>query len=287
MAKETLVNWREHLEVMDIPLYILPARLSGWYEEGAWVASPPCDIAELARKVRGKFPFVLQWAVYAPPSSLPLSEGEMESILCALERMIDEFLYSLSFYEKIAKNYRFMFSLCLVAYIIGLFSVNTWWFIWFRQPYLALTGIDNWARRRRFLRLAQCRLQTITQGQDPKRHEALSEVLDFFLTLSPGDPAYLEKIMGFLKTKEKTDSVFGEIRKAYENLKRREKDKSYLLKRIPHTSWTKVKRFFLGDLLLIPEVFTPFLCIPVRDLSFTLEAVEERYAQNRALQALQ
>lgn len=281
------MNWREHLKEVVIPLYVLPARLSGWYEEGAWVACSPWNLAELSRKLRGKSSFLLRWEVYAPPSPLPLSEGELSSVLARLEGTIDEFLYSLSFYEKLAWNYRFMFSLCLVAYIIGLLSVNTWWFIWFRQPYLALTGIDNWWKRKRFLHLARCKLHGISWGRDAERQEALSVVHAFFMTLLPGDPDYLEKIFRFLEEKERENPAFSEIRRAYTLLQKREKEESYLLRRIPHTLWTKVKRFFLGDLLLVPEVFVPFLCVPIRDLSFLPKSVlEAHYAQDRAVQAL-
>lgn len=289
MAKETLVNWRENLSEIRVPLYILPARLSGWYEDEAWVACPPFSLEELVRKIGKKKDFILLWELYAPPSPLPLSEGEAKHILITIESTVEEFLYSLSLYEKLSWNYRFMFSLCLVAYIIGLLSVNTWWFIWFRQPYLALTGIDNWWKRKRFSCLTHCKLQEILRGEDAKRQEALLDIFSFFQSLVPGDPEYLEKMISFAKEKEKENSVFFEIRKAYEYLRKWERDKSYLLKRIPHTPWAKVKRFFLGDLLLIPEVFVPFLCVPVRDLSFALvpSVLEERDAQDRALQALQ
>lgn len=283
------MSWRESLKEVKFPLYVLPARLSGWYEDGAWAVCPPLDLREIVRELRGRDSFVLQWELYAPLSSSLLSEGEVEHILVSLENSIDEFLYLLSFYEKLARNYRFMFSLCLVAYIIGLLSVNTWWFIWFRQPYLALTGIDNWWRRKRFFRLTRCKLQGISWGEDTRRKEAISEAFAFFQSLTPGDPEYLEKMIAFAREREKGNPAFSEIRRAYEYLRKREKDKSYLLKRIPHTSWTKVKRFFLGDLLLIPEVFVPFLCVPVRDLSsaLTLEILEEQNAKGRALQTVQ
>ncbi|MEN3184654.1 MAG: hypothetical protein ABDK93_06645 [Atribacterota bacterium] len=289
MTKGSLVNWRKNLTEVKVPLYVLPARLSGWYEDGAWVASSPLSLGELARKLQKKEAFVLLWELYMPPAPSPLSEGEVAHILTALENAIEEFLYSLSFYEKLARNYRFMFSLCLVAYIIGLLSVNTWWFIWFRQPYLALTGIDNWWKRKRFSCLTRCEFQGILQGEDEKRQQALAEVSSFFQSLDPGDPEYLEKMIAFAKGKEKENPAFSEIRRAYEHLRKREREKSYFLKRIPHTSWAKVKRFFLGDLLLIPEVFVPFLCVPVRDLSFTPSSgiLEEWDAQNRALQAFQ
>lgn len=289
MAKENLVNWRKNLTEVKVPLYVLPARLSGWYEDEAWVASSPLSLGELAGKLQKEEAFVLLWELYMPPSLPPLSEGEVEHILVALENTIEEFLYSLSLYEKLARNYRLMFSLCLVAYIIGLLSVNTWWFIWFRQPYLALTGIDNWWRRKRFSCLTRCEFQGILRGEDERRRNALAEVFSFFQSLDPGDPEYLEKMIAFAKSKEKENSTFSEVRRAYEHLREREREKSYFLKRIPHTSWTKVKRFFLGDLLLIPEVFVPFLCVPVRDLSFTpsLSTPEECDAENRALQAFQ
>ncbi|MCS7242318.1 hypothetical protein [Candidatus Caldatribacterium sp.] len=288
MAKETLVNWRENLPEIRIPLYVLPARLSGWYEDEAWVACPPYDLRELARKLPKRGAFILLWELYAPPSPSPLSEGEIEHILTTLEDTIGEFLYSLAFYEKIARNYRFMFFLCLVAYIIGLLSVNTWWFIWFRQPYLAFTGVDNWWKRKQFSRFTHCRFQEISRGEDVQRQEMLAEVLSFFRSLSPGDPEYLEKMIAFAREKEREHSAFSEIRRAYEYLRKREKDKSYFLKRVPHTLWTKVKRFFLGDLLLIPAVFAPFLCVPVRDLSFVPipDSLEGQDAQNRALQAV-
>lgn len=287
VAKETLLNWRENLLEVRFPLYVLPARLSGWYEDEAWAACSPVSLGELVRKLPKRDSYVLLWELYVPPSPFPLSEGEAEHILVALEDAIGEFLYALDLYEKLASNYRFMFSLCLVAYIIGLLSVNTWWFIWFRQPYLALTGIDNWWKRRRFHALNRCRLQSITWGEDEKRRHALVETCSFFQDL-PRTPEYLKEMISFAKRREKENPAFGEIRKAYEGLLKRERDKSYLLKRIPHTPWTKVKRFFLGDLLLIPEVFVPFLCVPVRDLSFVpnLRSSEESHAEDRTLQAL-
>jgi hypothetical protein len=288
VEKETLVNWREDLKEVKVPLFILPARLLGWYEEGAWAACPSESLSEISTRFRGTSSFLLHFEVYSPSSSSPLSEGEMESILARFEGMIDEFLYSLSLYERLGWNYRFMFSLCLVAYIIGLFSVNTWWFIWFRQPYLALTGVDNWWKKKRLLDLARCKAWSISPGEDKRRQEALDELYSFYTTIPQGDPNYLERVIHFLEEQKKRNRAFSEIQRAYILLQKREQEESYLLKRIAHTTWTKVKRFFLGDLLLIPEVFVPHLCVPIRDLAFIpFQEKEEGDAQNRTLQALQ
>ncbi len=287
MKKETLVNWREDLKEVKVPLFILPARLVGWYEEGAWVACSSESLSEISTRFRGASSFLLHFEVYSPSSPFPLSEGEMESVLARFEGMIDEFLYSLSLYEKLGWNYRFGFSVCLVAYIIGLFSVNTWWFIWFRQPYLALTGIDNWWKKKRLRGLARCKAWSISWGEDERRQEALDELYRFYVTIPQGDPNYLEWVIRFLEERKRYNRAFLEIQKAYTLLQKREKEESYLLRRIAHTTWTKIKRFFLGDLLLIPEVFVPHLCVPVRDLSFIpSQEKEEEDAQNRTLQAL-
>ncbi|MGC8777695.1 MAG: hypothetical protein ACP5Q4_03370 [Candidatus Caldatribacteriaceae bacterium] len=280
-----MIDWRENLGEVKIPAYVVPVRLSGWYEEGAWVASIPLQIGELGKKGDRGNSWLLEIELYAPSCSWPLSEGEKETILSAFENIIDGFLYRLNFYESLGRNYRFMFSLCLVAYIIGVFSVNTWWFIWFRQPYLALAGIDNWWKRKKVKSLERCGKKRITEGKDPERQEAVNEVLSFYTQAKEAERDLLPKIIDFCREKEKENPAFREIRKVYQNLLCREKEESFLLKSIAHTPFKKFLRFFLGDILLIPEVITPRFIAPVRNLSLDLEAYqkEEAYAQDSSL----
>lgn len=280
-----MIDWRENIEEVKIPGYVLPVHLSGWYEEGAWVAGLPVRISELGGKTSGRNPWFLEIELYTPSLSFPLSEGEQEAILTSLENIIDSFVYRLNFYERLGKNYRFMFSLCLFAYIIGLFSVNTWWFIWFRQPYLALAGVDNWWKRKKVKYLERCRKKRIVLGKDQQRQEAVNQVFSFYTGLREAEPDVLLELINFCRENEKKNSAFREIRKIYQDLLVREKEESFLLRSIAHTPLKKLARFFLGDILLIPEIITPKLITPTRDLSLDLTPYlqEVVYAQNSSV----
>ncbi|MCX7667454.1 MAG: hypothetical protein N2Z84_00770 [Atribacterota bacterium] len=280
-----MIDWRENIEEVRVPGYVVPVHLSGWYEEGAWVAALPVHIAKLGEETGGRNPWLLEIELYAPSLSFPLSEGEKETILDSFENIIGGFLYHLNFYERLGKNYRFMFSLCLLAYIIGLFSVNTWWFIWFRQPYLALAGIDNWWKRKKVKHLEKCCKKRIVLGEDPKRQEAINQVLSFYTKIQEAEKDVLLKLIDFCRANEKSNFAFGEIRKIYQDLLTREREESFLLKSIAHTPLKKLARFFLGDILLIPEVITPKLIIPTRNLSLDLTGYlhEVVYAQNSSI----
>ncbi|MGQ9746522.1 MAG: hypothetical protein ACUVQZ_01940 [Candidatus Caldatribacteriaceae bacterium] len=280
-----MIDWRKNIEEIKVPLYVVPAQLSGWYEEGAWAAASPFTLLELGEKVGKKKSFLLEAELYAPSLSFPLSAGEKEALLSALENRIDSFLYRLNFYESLGKNYRFMFSLCLCAYIIGLFSVNTWWFIWFRQPYLALAGIDNWWKRKKAKNLEQCLHKRIVEGQDPQRKSAIDQVFALYSQLQGGGKEKLSTLITFCKEKERENPAFSEIGKIYRELLSREKEESFLLKSIAHTPIKKLARFFLGDLLLLPEILPPRLIVPVRNLSLNLDLYlqEEVHAQNSSV----
>lgn len=280
-----MIDWRENIEEVKIPAYVVPARLSGWYDEGAWAMVLPLKIAELGKRAPRRNAWLLEIELYAPNSPWPLSEGEKETILSVFENQIDGFLYRLSFYERLGRNYRFMFSLCLVAYIIGLFSVNTWWFIWFRQPYLALAGIDNWWKRKKVKNLERCRKKRITEGQDEQRKEAINAVFSFYTHLQEAERDIVRKLIAFCQEKERENPAFGEIRKIYQELSAREKEQSFLLQSIAHTPFKKFLRFFLGDILLLPEVLIPRLIVPVRNLSLDCGVLhpEVSHAQNPSL----
>ena len=280
-----MIDWRENIEEVKIPAYVVPARLSGWYEEGAWAMVLPLKIAELGRRAPRRNSWLLEIELYAPHVPWPLSEGEKETILSVFENQIDGFLYRLNFYESLGRNYRFMFSLCLAAYIIGLFSVNTWWFIWFRQPYLALAGIDNWWKRKKVKNLERCRKKRITEGQDKQRKEAINAVFSFYAHLQEAERDILRKLITFCQENERKNPAFGEIRKIYQELFAREKEQSFLLQSIAHTPFKKFLRFFLGDILLLPEVLIPRLIVPVRNLSLDCGVLrpEVSHAQNPSL----
>ncbi|MEN3185645.1 MAG: hypothetical protein ABDK94_03060 [Atribacterota bacterium] len=280
-----MIEWRENFDEVKIPGYVLPAHLSGWYEERAWVAGLPVHITELGGKTHHQHPWLLEIELYAPSLPFPLSEGEQEAILDAFETTIDNFLYQLNFYEQLGKNYRFMFSLCLLAYIIGLFSVNTWWFIWFRQPYLALAGIDNWWKRKKAKNLEQCHKKRLILGKDQKRLEAVNQVFSFYTQIQKAEKDLLRELIDFCRKNERGNFAFGEIRKIYQDLLSKEREESFLLKSIAHTPLKKLARFFLGDMLLIPEIITPKLITPTRNLAFDLTPYlqEVLYAQNSPL----
>ncbi len=284
-----LINWRNSLGETQIPAYIVPIKLSGWYEEGAWAASFVPTLLELGTKAYRQESWLMTIELYAPECSSALSEGEKEALLTSWDNLLESFMYQLDLYESVGSNYRFMFSLCLVAYIIGLFSVNTWWFIWFRQPYLALSGIDNWWKRRKTKSFQKCVKKRIIDGQDAMRREAINQVFAFYTQLQKAERDALLDLISFCREREKLNPAFGEIGKIYLSLLQREREESFLLKRIAHTPMKKLARFFLGDLLLLPEIFIPRPIVPVRNLSFDPYAFFQGsdYAQNSSLQAFQ
>lgn len=277
------------MKELRIPVYCVPALGWDWYNEGAWIAHTGLKVIDLGLKARGiKPPLFVSFELYMPPVLNPLSEGEIEEIATVFENTIHSYLMQLKFYESLARSYRYMFSLCLFAYLIGLFSVNTWWFIWFRQPYLALAGLDNWFRRRAVRSLEKGIRIRVAVGEDLQRKRLLEEVytrFENFERLSKGD---FVSIVAYLREKERVEPLYSELRKVFEDILIMEKEDSFLLQRVAYTLPKKLSRFFLGDLLLIPQLLPPRLLCRIRDLSFDISSLLGRNdAQDQSLQSIQ
>jgi len=277
------------LKELQIPVYCVPALGWSWYGEGAWVAHTGLRVTDLGfRAKKAKLPLFVSFEVYMPPVLNPLSEGEIEGIAAAFEETVYSYLMQLRFYESLARNYRYMFSLCLFAYIIGLFSVNTWWFIWFRQPYLALAGLDNWFKRRKVKVLEEGVRFRVTMGEDPRRKRLIEEIYSRFKKFERLSKKDFVEIVTYLRGKQRVEPLCSELIKVFEDILTMEKEDSFILQRIAYTFSKKVSRFFLGDLLLIPQLLPPRLLCQIRDLNFDISfLVGKGNAQSQSLQTVQ
>lgn len=277
------------MKELQIPVYCVPALGWSWYGEGAWVAHTGLRVTDLGfRAKKAKLPLFVSFEVYMPPVLNPLSEGEIEGIAAAFEETVYSYLMQLRFYESLARNYRYMFSLCLFAYIIGLFSVNTWWFIWFRQPYLALAGLDNWFKRRKVKVLEEGVRFRVTMGEDPRRKRLIEEVYSRFKKFERLSKKDFVEIVTYLRRKQRVEPLCSELIKVFEDILTMEKEDSFILQRIAYTFSKKVSRFFLGDLLLIPQLLPPRLLCQIRDLNFDISfLVGKGNAQSQSLQTVQ
>lgn len=277
------------MKELQIPVYCVPALGWSWYGEGAWVAHTGLRVTDLGfRAKKAKLPLFVSFEVYMPPVLHPLSEGEIEGIAAAFEETVYSYLMQLRFYESLARNYRYMFSLCLFAYIIGLFSVNTWWFIWFRQPYLALAGLDNWFKRRKVKVLEEGVRFRVTMGEDPRRKRLIEEIYSRFKKFERLSKKDFVEIVTYLRGKQRVEPLCSELIKVFEDILTMEKEDSFILQRIAYTFSKKVSRFFLGDLLLIPQLLPPRLLCQIRDLNFDISfLVGKGNAQSQSLQTVQ
>ncbi len=277
------------MKELQIPVYCVPALGWSWYGEGAWVAHTGLRVTDLGfRAKKAKLPLFVSFEVYMPPVLNPLSEGEIEGIAAAFEETVYSYLMQLRFYESLARNYRYMFSLCLFAYIIGLFSVNTWWFIWFRQPYLALAGLDNWFKRRKVKVLEEGVRFRVTMGEDPRRKRLIEEIYSRFKKFERLSKKDFVEIVTYLRGKQRVEPLCSELIKVFEDILTMEKEDSFILQRIAYTFSKKVSRFFLGDLLLIPQLLPPRLLCQIRDLNFDISfLVGKGNAQSQSLQTVQ
>jgi len=277
------------LRELRIPVYCVPTLGWNWYHEGSWMAHTGLRVTDLGFKAKKmKPPLFISFELYTPPVSHPLSEGEMEEIVTTFEETVHGYLMQLKFYESLARNYRYMFSLCLLAYIIGLFSVNTWWFIWFRQPYLALAGLDNWFKRRRAKVLEKGVRFRVVMGKDPRRKRLLDEIYNQFGKFKQLSRSDFAEIVAYLRRKQRTEPLCWELIRVFEDILEMEKEDSFVLQRIAYTFSKKLSRFFLGDLLLIPQLLPPRLLCNIRDLNFDISfLIGEGSAQDQSLQSVQ
>lgn len=267
-----MARWSQKTEDVEVDAYTLPAINSDWYNTGAWVTHVSLNPHELGKKIPKSTAYNLKINLYSPSVKHALSPGELEKVLIEAEKTMDNYAFEVEHSEILGKNYRKMFSLCLGAYVIGLAAVNTWWFIWFRQPFLAAAGIDNWLKNRQAKKLLNYNSREITVGKDLKKVEAINEVFEFYKTLNGRYLEICQKLRDYCKSKKKSNKAFAHIEQAYRDVIDLNLEDSYFVKYIAHAFPKKFVRFFLGDMIGISNVRIPKIAIPTRDLGFDLSS---------------
>ena len=262
--------WSQKIAEIEIDGFVVPAVNSSWHHGGAWAFYLELNPHELGAKIPAGHFYNLKINVYAPRVKFGLSPGEIEKIGIEIEKILDGYTYELDRAEIVGKNYRKMFTGTLIAYIIALLTAYGWWFIWFRQPFHAFVGIDNWWKNLKAKRLSRYHVREVTLGKDKAKIEAVDEVYRYYKGLRGRYLEVCQKMRDYCKSRARTNPVFKKMERAYREIILSELEDSYLVKMVAHTLPQKVVRFFLGDMVLIPKIPVPRVLIPVRDLDFDL-----------------
>ncbi len=262
--------WSQKIADIEINGFTIPAVNSSWHDTGAWAVYVEPNPHKLGAKIPRNTFYNLRVNIYSPQVKFGLSPGEMEKIGIEIEKTLDGYSYELERAEIIGKNYRKMFSGTLIAYIIALITAYGWWFIWFRQPFHAFVGIDNWWKNLRAKKLPRYHVREVVFGKDKNRISAINDVYRYYKTLKGRYLEICQKMRDYCKLRKKENPAFGEIERAYREIILTELEDSFLVKMVAHTLPQKVLRFFLGDMVLIPKISVPKILVPIRDLDYDL-----------------
>ncbi|HHF99087.1 MAG TPA: hypothetical protein ENL39_06365 [Candidatus Aerophobetes bacterium] len=263
--------WSQKIVDVEVDGFVIPASSSSWHDCGSWMVWVELNPYRLGEKIPGNHFYNLKINLYSPRVKYGLSPGEMEKIGIEIEKIIDTYVYNLEKAELVGKAYRKMFTGTLIAYIIALVTAYGWWFIWFRQPFHAFVGIDNWWKRLKAgKKLANYHIREVTPGKEERKQQAIDEVYRYFKTLKGRYLEICQRLRDYCKAKKLKNPAFEKIENAYRQIILSEIEDSFLVKMIAHTLPQKIVRFFLGDMVLIPKIPTPRILVPVRDLDFDL-----------------
>ncbi|RLE13650.1 hypothetical protein DRJ04_03920 [Candidatus Aerophobetes bacterium] len=262
--------WSQKIANIEVDGFVIPAVVSSWHDTGAWIAYIELNPYELGKRIPRNHFYNLRINLYSPRVKFNLSAGELEKIGIETEKILDKYTYNLDWAELIGKSYRKMFTGTLIAYIIALVAAYGWWFIWFRQPFHALVGIDNWWKNLQAGKLPNYHIREVTFGKDALKQSAVDEVYRYFKSLKGRYLDICRKMRDYCKLQKMKNPAFEKIEKAYREIILSELEDSFLVKMVAHTLPQKVVRFFLGDMVLIPKVPTPRIIVPVRDLDYDL-----------------
>jgi len=265
-----LALWSQKIVNIEVDGFVVPAANSSWHNSRAWGVYLELNPHELGARIPGNYLYNLKINLYSPKVKFNLSPGEVEKIGLEIEKILDGYAYQLDRAELIGKNYRKMFTGTLIAYIIALITAYGWWFIWFRQPFHALVGIDNWWKNLRAGKLSHYHIREVALGQDQEKLTAIDEVYRYYRSLKGRYLEICQKMRDYCKLRAKKNPVFKKIERAYREIILTELENSFLVQMIAHTLPQKVIRFFLGDMVLIPKIPIPRVLVPTRDLDFDL-----------------
>lgn len=257
--------WGKELPLRKIDAYVIPTSCSDWDTRGAWITYVDLNVQNFARTLSPGKRFHFEMTIYSPHFSESLSPGEQEKIVLETRKILAKYWYQLKEGEAIGSNLRKMFSFELAAYIFGLLTVATWWFIWFTQPYMAAIGIDNWFKYRHARKLGDYYYFLLAPGEEEKKIAAVNELAQYYQTL---DGRYVEvctQLRDYCREKMIRNEVFRPLYQAYQQVLKAEFDDSYVIKLIP-TGARNISRFFLGPL----RIEVPTVMVPTRNLEFKI-----------------
>jgi hypothetical protein len=126
-----MARWSQKTVDVITDAFVMPAINSDWYNTGAWGTYVGLNPHQLGKKIARGVAYNLRIDIYAPEVRFGLSPGELEKIPLEIEKVIDNYVYQLGHAELVGKNYRWMFTGTLIAYIIAAITANGWWFIFF------------------------------------------------------------------------------------------------------------------------------------------------------------
>lgn len=265
-----MARWSQRTFDLETDAYVIPAVNSDWYNTGAWGTYVGLNPHRLAKKIPGRTPYNLKINLYAPEVKFELSRGEVEKISQNIEQIMDNYAYQLEHAEIIGRDYRKMFSGTLIAYIIALVTAQGWWFIWFRQPFHAMVGVDNWFKNRQAKKIPRYVARELTIGTGDAKKEAINEIYRFYQGQKGRYLEICQRMRNFCRSRKKENWVFEQIEEAYRDVIQADLEDSYLTKLVAHTFPQKVLRFFLGDMVLMPKIKIPRILVPARDLDYNL-----------------
>ncbi len=183
---------------------------------------------------------------------------------------MDNYAYRLEHAEIIGRDYRKMFSGTLIAYIIALVTAQGWWFIWFRQPFHAMVGVDNWFKNRHAKKIPRYTVRQLTIGEDKQKREAINDAYHFYKGLKGRYLEICQKMREYCRSQKNENQAFEKIEDGYRDIIQASLEDSYITKMVAHTFPQKVLRFFLGDMVLMPKIEIPRILVPTRDLEYDL-----------------
>ena len=255
-------KWNQ--ETIDIKLVAnyIPSFNDAWGKTGSCIVHTE-DPLTFSKKLPKNKLYNLITEVYTPKTNFNFDEGELEHIACSLNENLDGFSYELNTLEIPGKNFRNLYSYSAIAFTIGLVSVYTWWWLFFRTPYWAISGIQNRGKNIQAKKIPNYNERVITLGKDEDKIKSIENTCDFYNSLKEED--YLKRLQitrDFCKK-----AGYKELAQGYRDLLEANLEDSWILKKLPYTFWQVAKDFVTNPRGLVPPAEVPKQLINVRDLN--------------------
>ncbi|MCK5043906.1 hypothetical protein KAR52_02805 [Candidatus Pacearchaeota archaeon] len=261
-------RWNQKTTDVKLIANYIPACNEAWGKTDSCTMHTENPLSFSRRLPRNKL-YNLTTEVYAPEGSsiLPFEEGELKHIECDINTNMDAFSYELKTLEIPGKSLRKAYSNTAVAFTVGLLSVYTWWWMFFRMPYYLAVGTENKNKNKYAKQIPNYNKRHIIMGKDKDRIDAINNVCEFHNNLSEDN--YIKKLQltrNYCLEREKRNPAYKELTQGYRDLLESNLEDSYILKKLPYTSWQALKSFLFNPMGMIPVAEIPKQLINVRNL---------------------